>query len=123
MMHMDLAFYRQILEESFPHIDIHSLSSIQTGWNTLVLVINDEHIFRFPRRPENEAQLEKEMELLPLLVDLLPLPVPQVDETFRRRGRFYHTIASFYGIRYALTMADETLLKSEIACLSQNLRV
>jgi aminoglycoside 2''-phosphotransferase len=46
-----------------------------------------------------------------------------VDETFRRRVRFYHTIAPFYEIRYALGVEDETRLKRAIESINTNLRV
>ncbi len=78
-MHAEVDTCRQILENTFPQIPIQNLSVIQTGWDTLVLVVNDRYIFRFPRRPELEAQLEKEMDLLPRLAGLLPRPVPQVE--------------------------------------------
>ena len=89
-MPVDLAACRQILENTFPQIHIQNLSVIQTGWDTLVLVVNERYIFRFPRRPEHEAQLEKEMDLLPRLAGRLPKMVPQVEFARRKsKGETY----------------------------------
>ncbi len=46
-----------------------------------------------------------------------------VDETFRRRVRFYYTIAPFYEIRYGLAIEDESHLRRAVRAFSQALRV
>ena len=56
---------------------IHSLKTINDGWDNQVIEINDELIFRFTRREETRKQHIKELELLPLLNERLTLKVPK----------------------------------------------
>jgi aminoglycoside 2''-phosphotransferase len=114
-MHADINTCRHILENTFPQIPIQNLSVIQTGWDTLVLVVDDRYIFRFPRRPELEAQLEKEMDLLPMLAGLLPKPVPRVEfARFKSRGDA-HTLMGYSRIPgiglETLPSVSETLIR------------
>ena len=113
-MHVTVDSCRQILEQTFPQIRIHNLSVIQSGWDTLVLVVNDRYIFRFPRRPELEAQLEKEMGLLPLLTQVLPVPVPQVEFACRKSAGEAHTLMGYpkipgIGLDAIATVSDEVV--------------
>jgi aminoglycoside 2''-phosphotransferase len=94
-MDTDASRCRQILEAAFPQIPIHSLSVIQAGWDALVLVVNDRYIFRFPRRPEIEAQMEKEMDLLPGLAGALPCLVPRVEFACRKSAGDAHTLVGY----------------------------
>jgi aminoglycoside 2''-phosphotransferase len=58
------------------------------------------------------------------LVDRVLAYYPRpLDETFRRRVRFYHTIAPAYEIRYALTCDDRLRLQRSVETLSERLRV
>ncbi len=105
----------QILEKEFPQIHIDELSVIQMGWDTLALVVNWTYVFRFPRRPENEAQLEKEMDLLPCIAGSLPLPVPQVEYARRKSAGQAHTLMGYPWIPGsgldASSAASETVIR------------
>jgi aminoglycoside 2''-phosphotransferase len=68
--------YTAMITDLFPEVEIGSVRRIEQGWDNVVLEIDAELLFRFPRRPELEPQLIKEMRLLPRLADLLPLAVP-----------------------------------------------
>lgn len=92
---MDVNSCRQILEKDFPQIPIHFLSVIQEGWDMLLLVIDNRYIFRFPRRKEIEAQLEKEINLLPRLAEILPVPVPQVAFARRKSAGDAYTLMGY----------------------------
>lgn len=70
-----------MIETNFPEIDIQTCKPHLNGWDSLVLEVNDSLIFRFPRpgRPDVEAQLAKEIALLPELERTLPLPIPRFE--------------------------------------------
>lgn len=55
---------------------IHSLKTINDGWDNQVLEINNDIIFRFTRREETRKQHIKELDLLPILNKRLTLKVP-----------------------------------------------
>jgi aminoglycoside 2''-phosphotransferase len=68
--------YHLRIEKHFPGFRIHSLVTVQPGWDSFVLEANGEYIFRFPLRVEVARRLEKEINLLPGLASLLPVQVP-----------------------------------------------
>lgn len=60
-----------------------SYREVEAGWDSVVAVVDDEWIFRFPRRPEIERWLESEIALLPELGPTLPVAVPQFEHVIR----------------------------------------
>jgi len=80
---MDAEEYKRIVEACFPQISVHSFKAVLDGWDSFVLEVNDEFIFRFPRRPETEAQYRKETGLLFALKDALPVLVPNFEFVWR----------------------------------------
>ena len=73
-----LGLYRRSIEKCFPRIQIRDWKPILEGWDSIVVEVNGELLFKFPRRPEVRAQLEKERLLLPELGKVLPVPVPRI---------------------------------------------
>lgn len=71
--------WRRVIQSCFPHLEVHSLSYLAEGWSNTVWEVNGGHVFRFPKRPEINAGLRKEIGLLPELAPVLSLPVPQFD--------------------------------------------
>jgi len=55
---------------------IHSLTTINTGWDNQVIEVNNELIFRFTRREETRKQHIKELDLLPILNERISLKIP-----------------------------------------------
>jgi aminoglycoside 2''-phosphotransferase len=49
---------------------------IESGWDSRVLEVDGQWIFRFARRPEIGDQFRKELHLLPGLADHLPFAIP-----------------------------------------------
>ena len=76
---MDLRRFQKAIARCFPQLQMHTCRPILDGWSSLVLEVNDELIFRFPRRPEIVPGLEKEMALLPQLAPALPVAVPRFE--------------------------------------------
>ena len=69
----------EVLRTRFPALEIHEWRAIEDGWDSLVLEVNGEWIFRFPRRAEVEEWVEREVVLLPELAETLPVAVPRFD--------------------------------------------
>lgn len=69
----------EVLRERFPTLEVRDVRAIEDGWDSLVLEVNAEYVFRFPRRPEVEAWVERETLLLPELAPTLPVEVPRFD--------------------------------------------
>jgi aminoglycoside phosphotransferase (APT) family kinase protein len=68
-----------LLRTRFPALDVSDVRIIEDGWDSLVLDLDGEWIFRFPRRPEVEQWMEREIALLPELAGTLPIAVPNFE--------------------------------------------
>lgn len=75
--------YRDLVRARFPGIDVARYEPVLGGWDNYMLLVDDTWIFRFPRRPENEDALQKEVSLLPRLAPTLPLAVPRFEHVSR----------------------------------------
>jgi aminoglycoside phosphotransferase (APT) family kinase protein len=57
---------------------------IDDGYDFEVAIVDDEWVFRFPRRPGVEETLEVEIALLPALAPALPVEVPSFEHISRK---------------------------------------
>ena len=90
---------RSLVEHNFPQIPIERTHLIESGWESKVLVINDEYVFRFPRWMEVIPKLRREVKLLPMLRGRLNIRIP--DSDFISAGAMDPTLeeAVFVGYR------------------------
>lgn len=56
-----------------------SAVEVDEGWDFAVVIVDDEWVFRFPRRAETARALETEVALLPRLAPALPVQVPRFE--------------------------------------------
>lgn len=61
----------------FPDIKIKQIRKIGEGTGNIAFEINSDYIFRFPKKKENQKQLEKEISLQEILKKYSPLPFPE----------------------------------------------
>jgi aminoglycoside phosphotransferase (APT) family kinase protein len=73
---VDEVLARRLIGSQFPELELRSLHHLAEGWDNTVWVANGELAFRFPRRTIAVPLIEREIDLLPLLAPLLPLPIP-----------------------------------------------
>jgi aminoglycoside 2''-phosphotransferase len=67
---------KQDIQVEFPEFTISTIDKIGEGENSLAFLINQNFIFRFPKREEVKEQLAKEIATLPQISPLLNLEVP-----------------------------------------------
>jgi aminoglycoside phosphotransferase (APT) family kinase protein len=60
-----------------------TILEIEVGYDFAVAIVDDEWVFRFPRRPGVEEALEVEIVLLPVLASALPVEVPSFEHISR----------------------------------------
>jgi aminoglycoside phosphotransferase (APT) family kinase protein len=71
--------YEAILRERIPDLRVNRLVLVETGWDSAVVDVDGEWIFRFPRRAEVVEWLRAEAALLPELAPRLPAPIPRFE--------------------------------------------
>ena len=74
---VDEALARRLIGGQFPGLRLLSLEAFAEGWDNSVWLVNGSLLFRFPRRAIAIPGVQREMEVLPDLAPLLPLPVPR----------------------------------------------
>lgn len=68
----DLNTGSQIIRKEFPEFQSCHLAGDDSGWDNYAIRVNDEYLFRFPRRQESLEQIKRESELLSILQSKLP---------------------------------------------------
>lgn len=66
----------QLIREQFPELSTKNIRLLGAGWDNTAFIIDEELIFRFPRRKIALPLLEAEWTALPKLASRLPLPIP-----------------------------------------------
>jgi aminoglycoside 2''-phosphotransferase len=77
-----LAGYIELLQACFPSLRVERYTALGEGWDSVALLVNDQDVFRFAKRPDAAVRQAREAELLPLLADQLPLPIPRFTHTW-----------------------------------------
>lgn len=67
---------RQLLQQQFPELPVEQIILLGVGWDNFAFLVDNEFVFRFPRRKLGAELLDNEIRLLPKLVPLVPLPIP-----------------------------------------------
>jgi aminoglycoside phosphotransferase (APT) family kinase protein len=73
---------RQAIADSLGR-EPESVVEIDDGYDYVVAIVDDAWVYRFPRRRYVEEVLEREIALLPLLMEALPVPVPWFERVVR----------------------------------------
>lgn len=73
---VDERLARELIGEQFPEIDQRSLRLLGAGWDNTVWLVDEQWVFRFPRRSMVIPGLENEIAHLPTLAPQLPLAIP-----------------------------------------------
>ena len=85
---VDEALARHLLADQFPELSLAALRLLAEGWDNTVWLVNDELVFRFPRRAIAIPGIEREIAILPRLAARLPLAVPVPTFVGRRTDAF-----------------------------------
>jgi aminoglycoside phosphotransferase (APT) family kinase protein len=68
---------KQLIERQFPQLSPVSLVEYGKGFDNTVYLVNQQYIFRFPRREIAVDLMKVERALLPHLVKILPISIPE----------------------------------------------
>src|SRR5579884_4056470 len=109
-----------LIRRNFPQVEIRSTRPITRGWDSFVLEVNGELIFRFPMRDDVIPYLEKEMRLLPSLEQSLSTPIPHFE--FMGQGdESYPYMFVGYRKLTGIALDDERIAQEQLAKLAPTL--
>lgn len=75
-MSVVIADWRRIEEEN-PGLSVRSASLIGEGWTSRAYLVNEDLVFRFPKRADDWGELHREIAFLASAANALPLAVPR----------------------------------------------
>ena len=110
------------IQQSFPEIEIQTVVPITRGWDSFVLEVNDELIFRFALREDVEVRFQKEIQLLPVLEPTLSTPVPHFDYIGRGDGGHIYTFVGYKRIEGTM-LEDSGISEEQLSRLAPTMGV
>ena len=84
-----------VLRDQFRELAPWKVRFLQEGWDSRAYVVNDEWIFRMPKRANVVPSLMVERRLLPLLEEALPVDVPRFEWHGVPSDRFPHPFSGY----------------------------
>jgi aminoglycoside phosphotransferase (APT) family kinase protein len=85
---IDAALVHALLAEQHPDLAVLPLCPAASGWDNEMYRLGDQLCVRLPRRTVAASLLQNEQRWLPLLSEMLPLPVPAALRIGRPSARF-----------------------------------
>jgi aminoglycoside phosphotransferase (APT) family kinase protein len=88
----DLDTLRDIIVSRFPEHEGGRFTLLSEGWDSVAVDVDDRLIFKFPRHPQGEAALRREVAILAVVAPAVSMPVPRLDlfeqpRTFSRHAK------------------------------------
>jgi aminoglycoside phosphotransferase (APT) family kinase protein len=85
----------ELLGEQFPELGEARLRFFGAGWDSEVYELGDVWVLRFPKRKEVVERLQREIAVLPVLAEALPLPIPRFEIVGRPSARFPYPFVGY----------------------------
>jgi len=71
--------YLQLIHHDFPAFGVSSIKKVGEGDNSKAFLVNENYIFRFPKRKEVKQQIGREISVLPKIRSALNLQIPDFE--------------------------------------------
>ena len=71
--------YRNLIQKDFPDFSIPSIKKIGEGENSKAFLVNQNYIFRFPKRKTVKQQIQREVCVLPKIKRVVDLSIPEFE--------------------------------------------
>ncbi|MEI6806291.1 MAG: phosphotransferase [Myxococcaceae bacterium] len=75
--YIDLALAKQLIEDQFPELKPAYCEKFGKGWDNLAVLVNQQFVFRFPKRSLAVELIALECDFFEKLTSPLPLPTPR----------------------------------------------
>lgn len=73
----DLKTIQSVISSDFPELKVEKITLIDNGWDNVVVEINDNIIFRFPK--DDGVNFDVEVKILDILKDKISLQIPKIE--------------------------------------------
>ncbi len=113
----DISLYITLIQQNFPEVELRSVRPITRGWDSFVLDVNGELIFRFPMRDDVMVYLRREMRLLPLLEPALTTPIPHFRYLGQGNADYPHTFVGYTKLE-GVALESEEITGEQLARLA-----
>jgi aminoglycoside phosphotransferase (APT) family kinase protein len=84
-----------LLSEIFPEITVARLRLLGEGWDSTAVLVNEELVFRIPKRVDVASGMQREMELLKVIQHHVTASVPNIQWVGPGRGVFAVTAMGY----------------------------
>jgi aminoglycoside phosphotransferase (APT) family kinase protein len=74
---VDAEFAQRLIEKQFPELAPAHVQTLGEGFDNTVYAVNEQYVFRFPRREIAVELLRTEGQLLPTLIGKFPVAIPE----------------------------------------------
>ena len=91
--------FRLILKRCFPSVPVRNVRMILSGWDNYALEVNDQWLFRFPRRKDGVVRLKMEVKLLPLVSRISSIRVPEFEYVWPGGAGFSNVFVGYKKIQ------------------------
>jgi len=124
---IEQALALQLISEQFPELNAQNIRILGIGWDNTAFIVNDQFIFRFPRRQIAVSLIEEEWNFLPKLAPYLPLSIPKPAWKGKPTSQFpwpfsgYHLLKGSTACHINLTETDRHQLVEPIALFLKTL--
>ena len=105
--------YKHYIKEALPNLSIRSYKQNKGGWDNVAVIVNDELLFRFPRKQEYAMRIPLEKELCTLLsCSLHEIEVPQYHLLYRNDADAV-PLCSYYTLIHGEPLKTDIVIKLE----------
>ncbi|WP_167569078.1 phosphotransferase family protein [Brevibacillus migulae] len=77
-----------IIRNNFPDLDIQYMQMLGEGRMSIAMLVNEEWVFRFPKKQEAADDLEKEIKIMPKLAEWITLAIPRFEYVGKQDNGF-----------------------------------
>jgi aminoglycoside 2''-phosphotransferase len=107
----------KLIQHNFPQVAVQTALPITRGWDSFVLEVNGELIFRFPMRKDVIVSLQKEMSLLPILEQELSVPIPHFAYIGQRDANYPFMFVGYRKLG-GIALEDENITLDQLVALT-----
>lgn len=114
---IDVDVYMTLIQRNFPQVAVQIALPITRGWDSFVLEVNGELIFRFPMREDAVEYLQRELSLLLVLEQALSTLIPHFDYIGQGDANYPYMFVGYRKL-CGVALEDESITPKQLVALA-----